>query len=461
MPDLHSPPQSWSQLYQHFQALAESTRGMVTVTDPDEGHLSFPRTTSKDINAIASVFDGAIEGLDDDALVTRWEAEGDLLSDDPADDLWMYVGNRSFWATLGVAADALDAAHAPLPGAVVIEDATQALRAPRAESEPRNAGALLVTVFSDATWRGMAMRQLAFFRRLRGVGGDAPFMPDVPRTCNSDVLRLAEYWTEQLGRIGRSAGETCGRLVHSCWRDVLVHVVRHARRGIPDATYPRNDEFWEGLLLLTTQSDACTAHPAPWKFRGPTVHRRNAEAIDLGAVIEFPATSTYDEGARMQRDKLAQIHGEDRVTGRLITRVPRTTNDEVRQLAAWWRDKLAHVGEHNFADISYRHVLDRWRAALADVERIAPDADPSDVYAHNTDFWEAVLTIAIQIAVTAEAPTRWQLVKAAAKHVITGQLESAWLTILNHPYLSAGIGLGSLALLKLAFRRPPIAEPHP
>jgi hypothetical protein len=139
--------------------------------------------------------------------------------------------------------------------------------------------------------------------------------------------------------------------------------------------------------------------------------------------------------------------------------VPRTTNDDVRQVAAWWRERLAHIGDHNFADISYRHVLDRWRAVLADVERIPQDADPSAIYAHNTDFWEAVLTLGIQIAVTAEAPTRWQLVKAVAMD----KAQSLWTTILNHPYISAGIGLGSLALLgRIVFRSGPAAvEPRP
>jgi hypothetical protein len=163
----------------------------------------------------------------------------------------------------------------------------------------------------------------------------------------------------------------------------------------------------------------------------------------------------------MQRDAFSKLRGEDQVVGRLIARVPRTTVADVRQLAAYWSNGLAKVGEHSFADISYRHVVDRWKAAVAEVDHIPLTADPSSVYAHNTDFWEALLTIAIQVAVTAEAPTRWQLAKEAGKHALLDlpqTLKNAARDLLGgvlaKPLLYAGIGLGGLAIAALVLRRP-------
>src|SRR5882757_2796905 len=158
MPDLHSPHPSWFELYQRLSALAESTRGMITVTDPDEGSVSFPRTMSKDAYAVAIVFDGAIHAHGSRSLVARWEGESDLLDGEPDGDPSVYVGNRSFWDTLGDAAQELDRVHVALPDAQLVEAALQELRTPREVTEPRHTGALLVTVFSDPTWRGMALR---------------------------------------------------------------------------------------------------------------------------------------------------------------------------------------------------------------------------------------------------------------------------------------------------------------
>jgi hypothetical protein len=162
----------------------------------------------------------------------------------------------------------------------------------------------------------------------------------------------------------------------------------------------------------------------------------------------------------MQRDALAKLRGEDQVTGRLIGRVPRTTVADVRQLAAYWSTGLAKVGEHSQADISYRHVIDRWKAAVAEVDRIPLTADPASVYAHNIDFWEALMTIAIQVAVTAEAPSRWQLVKEATKHAIAdlpNTLKKAVQDflggVLGKHLIYVGVGLGGLVLAVYLLRR--------
>jgi len=237
-------------------------------------------------------------------------------------------------------------------------------------------------------------------------------------------------------------------------------------------TYIHNTEFWNALLLLTTQSDVCDASPMPWAFQVPPCvhhhnHHRNAAAVATGATLDASAAKTADDVAGMQRDAFSKLRGEDRVTGRFIGRVPRTTVADVRQLAAYWSNALDMVGEHNFADISYKSRVQRWKDAVAEVKRISPSTDPASVYEHNTDFWEAVLTISIQVALTAEAPTRWTLVKETAKEAIAKLPET--LTELPHtlktavndvaggvlakPLLYVGAGLGGLALAILLLRR--------
>jgi hypothetical protein len=457
--------QSWSDVYQMLFANAEASRGTVTLAANGGSSATFPYTTSRDAFAIALVFDIAVNNHTSGPIVARWIWESELLAGEPADSTDTYVGNRSFWETLAAVAIELDRVRAPLPALSLIDDARRELETarPAAQQLCNTAGTTLVTVLSEPSWKTMALRQLEFFRVLRGeADGDSPFVPAVPATCNADVQALADYWTDQLARVGHSASDTYHRLVYSCWREVLHRVMQYAKHAPAHDTYVHNTEFWSALLLLTTQSDACDAAPMPWAFHVPDPghHRRNAAVVDTGATLDFPAAKTWDEAAQMQRDSFSKLRGEDHVTGRLIGRVPRTTIADVRQLAAYWSAGLAKVGEHNVADISYRHLVDRWKVAVADVDHISLAADPTAVYAHNTDFWEALITIAIQVAVTAEAPSRWQLAKDATiqaiadlPHTLKTAAQDLLTGALARPLLYAGIGLGGIALAVLLLRR--------
>jgi hypothetical protein len=457
--------QSWSEIYQALRAKAEASRGTVTLSRADGPAATFPHTTADDTFVLSTVFDAAVNDHAGGAVVSRWNTEIDLLAGEPDDCLGAYVGNRSFWETLATAVIELERVHAPLPEGSLIDDAMKQLEAapPAPAERVRNAagGSTLVTEFTERTWKTMALRQFEFFRALRGETSANSSMPATPATRNGDVIALAIYWTDQLARIGERATDTYHRLVYSCWREVMEQVERYARHGHLQATYPLNAEFWTALLLLTTQSDACNAVPTSWTFQAPAgVHPpRNAPAVDAGPRLTFPPVRSWDEAAKMQRDTLAELRGEDAITGRLIGRVPRTTVADVRQLAAYWQNSLARIGQHHWADISSRHVIERWKAAIAEVDRIPLDVDPGSVYAGNVDFWEALMTIAIQIAVTAEAPTRWELAKESTKRAIldlpttlktaAGDVVSA---VLKRPLIYAGVGLGGLALILLLTR---------
>lgn len=458
--------QSWADVYQTLRARAEARRGTVTVAASGTPSTTWPHTTSRDAFAIALVFDAAIEDQGSSALVARWVLESDLLAGEPEDSTEPYLGNRSLWDTLVAATIELDRVHAPLPELSMIDDAMRELEtvAPAVARERRNApGGMLVTVFAEPSWRAMAVRQLDFFRALRGeAAGPNPFTPTVPATNNADVLALADYWTDQLSRIGDSASDTYHRLLYSCWGEVVHRVLRDVKQAPGHERCAHNTEFWTSLLLLATESDACNAAPVPWVFHAADAGHlhRNAAPVDTGATIDFPAAKTWDDAARMQRDEFARLRGEDVIAGRFVTHIPRTTVADVRQLAAYWSAGLAKVGEHSEGDISYRHVVDRWRAALADVDRLPQSLDPGSVYEHNTDFWDALMTIAIQVAVTAEAPSRWQLLKQATvqavkdlPQTIRTAAEGLVSGVLARPLVTIGLGLGGVALLYLLLRR--------
>jgi hypothetical protein len=429
----------------------------VTVAPHGAPGTAWPHTTSRDAFAVALVFDAAIDEHASGAMVARWIVESDLLAGEPDDAVDPYVGNRSLWETLAAAAVELDRAHAPLPKSSAIEDALRELETvhPAAPRERRNtSGTMLVTVFAEPTWRAMALRQLDFFRALRGGAARCnPFELPVPTTTNADVVALAVYWSDQLAHLGSSANDTHHRLVYSCWREVVHRVLRDAKTAPGREPCRHNLEFWTSLLLLATQSDACDAAPMPWAFHDPLSHR-NAAPVDTGSTIVFPPAKA-DDAERMQRDEYSHLRGEDVVTGRLISRVPRTTVFDVRQLAEQWSKLLAKVGEHHAADVSYKHVIDRWHNAVAQIAAVPSDIDPNSVYAHNTDFWEALSSISIQIATTAEAPSRWELLKQATLQAVKElpqRARSFWDDVLAHPLVSLGIGAGSVAVLYLMAR---------
>jgi hypothetical protein len=462
---------SWSDVFHALRSQAEAQRGAITAPFPDaQDAFTFPRTTGQDVLAISVVFDGALRAHASSSILQRWLAENDLIaSQSPWTLADPYVGNRSYWSTLAIVAIELDRVHAPLPDADLWNGAMEQLSA--ASGPLRNAaGAMLITLFTAPTWAEMAERQVQLFRVLRGEDRiDHPRLPSVPRTCNADVLELARYWTEQLARIGSDPSDTHARLAYAHWPDVVGNVVRFAKRGNPRAPYIHNAEFWIALALLA-QGDACQQLPAPWAFQVPSTEHiaaRNAAPVDDSLKVEFPEAKTWDDAARMQRDYMSQLRGEDVIPGGgLVTRIPRTTISDVRQLAAYWSNALRKVGDHNVADISYRHVVDRWKAAIADVDRIPVNAAATAVYERNRDFWTALMTIAIQVAVTDEAPGRWTLIKESAAHGVKSlpdTLSTVWGTVVDagkravsdalaRPLLYAGGAIAGGLLLYLLFR---------
>lgn len=490
MSDLHSISlQSWPELYQALRTKAEASRGTVTLTDNGAPSATFPHTTTRDVYAIALVFDAAIEAHATRAIVARWFTESNLLGGESEDSTEPYIGNRSFWGTLAAVADELDRVHAPLPALSLIDNAVRTLDSvvPRETSQIRNTSNAqldpkLVMVFVEPSWKAMALRQFEFFRGLRGeVPGANPLVPMVPTTCNADVLALADYWSDQLARVGDRAVDTYHRLLYSCWHEALQCVRRDARHATPHELYARNSEFWTALLLLATQSDICEAPPTPWVCHLPDVghHHRNVGPVEMGSSIDVSAAKTWEEAAQITRDAFSRLRGEDVIPGGIVAHIPRTTVEDVRQVAKFWGNAMAKLGERHRDVVGYKTAANRWNTISTAVARIPADANPQDVYAQNRDFWIWVMGLAIDLDVLREAPSTWTLIRQSIGHgvttlpqtlaevhqVVAGVLgdvveggQRAIGGILAKPALYLGAGIAGIALVALLLRN---RQSHP
>lgn len=425
------PVTSWINVYRTLREVAEAQRGTVSLSSLSMEPAGWPRTTGFDALAIASVFDPAVPTVVPPELAERWFHETDLLARQPHETLGdIYTGNRSFWATLSAVAGALHQRGAALPAWPVWNAALHELTTESCSAcTPTLTTRTVIAQFPHAsTWEEMAQLQLQFFWVLRGVDiVDGPLLVQIPRTTNADILQLATYWSEQLVRLG-PCDDAITRHAHANWTTAVEDVGRFAKGASWHATYPRNAEFWRALIALAIQAGTSAGAPALWTLyvdvdlsHGKAKEHRNTAPAPLEGptTVEFPATATWDEAAQMQRAYFSKLRGEDVVQGGLIAHVPRTTNRDVVQLAAYWTKHLVRVGVSRDVDASSRHIVDRWRTAIADVHQLTHDADPSAVYARNTEFWTALMTIALQVAVTDEAPSRWTLIKESVEHSIS------------------------------------------
>lgn len=417
---------SWSEGYRALYTLTAAHRGSLTLNAGTAEVVSWPRTTGRDLLAIALLFEGAVSQYAPDSLADRWFREIDLLAIDSERAMReAHPSNRSFWATLAIVAMQLDQQHAPLPAAhawnlVLRELAGEGHEADTPSPAGTERGLDCIEFPAVPTWDDMAQLQLGYFRRLRGVAAvDSALVSAVPRTTVSDVLQLATYWTGELNRAGQVAGDSRYRHVYARWGTALLEVARVAKTAPLSAVYARNTEFWHSIVSLAIQVGDAVDSASAWTLyldgiapRADVPARNAAPAAPAGQgiKIEFPDAKTHDEAAKMQQAYFRELRGEDVVPGGLVVHIPRTTNADVAQLAAYWNKQLRKVGDHDAADRGYRHIEERWRSAAADVDQLTRGVAPNAVYARNTDFWVALMTIAVQVAVTDEAPSRLVMV---------------------------------------------------
>ena len=260
-------------------------------------------------------------------------------------------------------------------------------------------------------------RQLEAVRGLVEIHTGTPDALSWPRSTGHDVIAIAAVLDKAL-RSAPTVYATDG--VSWRWRSCLDDLERFAWPD-PDGVYAENRSFWSCALAVCVHLDASGWAPPGavfWEgflrmFDEHGTDYRNAVAP--GPFVSFDGIKTYDDMYIAQWKYLRDLRGSDRmglptdlvagsVLGGGTFAIPRTTNGDVLQLAAYWT--------HAFADA--RSVLDdhdaiaaEWNAALIDVEKLAKGAAPNAVYPKNNVIWRVMDSVSSEVSVADKAPTKW------------------------------------------------------
>ena len=233
-----------------------------------------------------------------------------------------------------------------------------------------------------------------------------------PRTTGNDVIAIAAI----VDPVVRSYG-TPGILRR--WRATCADIACDALRAAHD-TYSRNHDFWttfEAVAVFLDDVAAPSPAAALWRaLLAELSTRRNVGPSADGPIAHFDNIKTFDELYQAQLKFLQGKRGADTLDPPAgfsggVRLIPRTTNADVLQLATYWTNQLGAV-RHT---LGHDSVLAKWRAALADVDALAKPGRPAAVYPKNNELWREMWHVAVQVAVSDEAPTRWDMVVDSVK----------------------------------------------
>ena len=422
---------AWDQAFHQLWTQATHHRGadVDAQSEPLRDGMSqgWPRTRGSDVLAIAAVVDPVVRALPVESgsygIARRWHHcisdLADVALDRPDHE---YALNGAFWPTL-----AATLAHLASTDAQVPHELWPALLAGIAGDEQRAPVREDYLHLASDSYEELWRIQKATLSEFRGVdvrapsGASSPRMT-VPRTTNRDVLQLATFWTLALIKAEhRRAALDPAQIatlgidgVKRRWDAVLADVDIHARNGDPADVYLRNHELWRATASVSVTLSAIDDMPLGLDRvvgRGPAEHR-NARTFEV-------KESTFGQTWTAQHDQLAKARGCDvreppaGSTGGPM-QVPRTTNADVRELAAYWNaswTKLEDAWRHGdvldrIADpVGVTDERARWQAAMADVDKLARTGNPSDVYAKNHELWRASLSLATTLDRLHQRPT--------------------------------------------------------
>jgi hypothetical protein len=266
------PVTSWLRAFFALQSRAMESRGFIELDGNDDEPVRWPRTVGSDVIAIAAVFDPYVRRQPlrsgGQGLARRWRAVMDELERSALTaPQSTYAGNRDFWNTLPPLCIYLHSANAPLPEQRVWTALLAQLDEPVAL---RNVGPKSDGPFKHfdnvKTFDDLFNEQFKYLRELRGADKLKPDAgasgPDklIPRTTNADVIALADYWSKQLASVKKVFGAAG---VEERWGAAMTDVNAVARKGDPNALYPKNNAFWRALQ--PTAIHVAVADEAPSK----------------------------------------------------------------------------------------------------------------------------------------------------------------------------------------------------
>jgi hypothetical protein len=265
------PITSWLRAFFALQTHANESRGTIELDGGDEP-VRWPRTVGSDVIAIAAVLDPYVRAqplrFGGHGLARRWRGcMDDLQRYALAEPHSSYVENRAFWNTLPAVCIYLHSVGSPLPEQPVWSALFAQLDVPveRRNVGPRGDGPFKqfanVKTFDDLfNEQHKYLRELRGFDKLRPDGGTTGKEKLIPRTTNADVVALADYWGKQLADVKRVFGHAD---VEQRWRAALADIDQVARKGDPNALYPKNNAFWR--VLQQTAIHVAVADEAPTK----------------------------------------------------------------------------------------------------------------------------------------------------------------------------------------------------
>lgn len=229
-----------------------------------------------------------------------------------------------------------------------------------------------------------------------------------PRSTGEDVIAIAAMFDRAIRLHG-----TLGIIRR--WRAILAEL-EHEALSAPHATFRDNRAFWSSLETAAVfLDDLAIETPAPtlWdaliEQLGIEV-ARNAGPSGDGPFGHFDDIKTYDDLYLAEYKYLREKRGADNVAAPVGVSgaqkpIPRATNADVLALAAYWSKQLDGA-KH----VMGRDTIDaRWKAVLADIEKLARTGKPDDVYAKNNEFWRTLGDLAIYVAAADESPSAWNL----------------------------------------------------
>jgi hypothetical protein len=238
-----------------------------------------------------------------------------------------------------------------------------------------------------------------------------------PRTTGDDVVTITALFDPSVREIA-----TPGLMRR--WRGALDEV-KHEALTAPVTTYCENRSFWTTLEVAAIALDDM-GEPVPsttsWhrllrEVGGHAHEARNASSApppfgpfpDAHDAVEVYLAEYKLLGGQRGADTLKPPSG----FAGLEKPIPRTTNADVLQLAAYWGARLGAAKRIMGTDA----MTTLWQTAMHDVEQLAKPGKPTDVYAKNNEFWRTIGEVAVHVAAAAEAPTSWDVVKDTASHL--------------------------------------------
>lgn len=270
----------WTDAYVVLKRRAEEVRGFIEL-QPGASELErWPRTTGADAVAIAALLDLEVQELrasgDAFDLVRRWEAcLGDIGRHALVRPGETYPDNRALWRCLARVFVHLASIDVPLPDpamwTVLLNELGHILAL---RNGPKGDGPF--KPFAEAKdFTDLYIAQKNHLIAARGFDerdrepAPSPFGPygmrytaiKIPRTTNADVVALVDYWNKQLADVKEITGRDG---VERGWKAALVDVDAIARKGDPNALYPKNNAFWRELQETALHVNVADGAPSKW-----------------------------------------------------------------------------------------------------------------------------------------------------------------------------------------------------